>query len=652
MQYKGSNGTVYLLGSELGRGGEGIVYYIQNQPKYVAKIYMEHVPAQLSRKLAYMIKENTDVLQQYTTWPIDALWDNQGACVGYIMQRLDAYLPLHMAFNPMDRKQYFPDKGYNFLIHMARNLAVAVHKLHELGIIIGDINEGNILINNRGMVHLIDCDSFQVKSDKEVFHCTVGIPRYTAPELLGVGSFQGVQRTEDMDNFSLAILIFQLLFLGRHPFSGKNNTKKDIDEESAIRQAAFAYSLKSTKKLLTPPKHSLDIALFTDEIIECFHQAFETQQRPSAKTWINELEKQRSALAICIKNGAHTYPNKALNCPWCQFKLEQGIVFFLDQIPQDAEEDGQDMSHFINGFKLEQFVLNSFQFAPILSSKKPIKDSYISTLSKISLLFNIFFGGGLLVLYLSEFIEANNIYVSYTILFLLNFFLALRLRYTRSLRLQIMLNTKNKELQTLLQKYNMGAEKTKFKQEVSQFKMLIDTYKQLQERYTSLRNRVEAQIYYAQLRTFLADFSLDEAQIPSIGPSRKSALLQAGIIQASDIGQLKVMKVSGIGPKNIQALIDWQQQLATKFVYQPDNDRIALDVADEQLKMKSERLQLEHQLKLYYQSLMQLKSNIDFQYSGLSKQLNDHNIVIHQLNEALYHVKRQTAFMRFALGIA
>lgn len=650
MQYKGSNGNVYLLGSELGRGGEGIVYYIQNQPKYVAKIYIDKVPAQLSKKLAFMIQENTDLLQQYTTWPIDSLWDHQGNCIGYLMQRLDAYLPMHMAFNPMDRKQYFPDKGYNFLIHIARNLAVAVHKLHELGIIIGDINEGNILINNRGMIHLIDCDSFQVKSIQEVFPCTVGIPRYTAPELLAMGSFENVIRTVDMDNFSLAILIFQLLFLGRHPFSGKNQTKKDIDEETAIRNGAFAYSLQSSKKLLTPPKHSLDINIFSNELIDAFHQAFESPNRPSAKTWITTLEQQQSALAICIKNGAHTYPNKAKQCPWCQFKLEQGIVFFLDQIPQDTQEDGLDMAHFINGFKLDQFILNTFQFAPIPTNIRSHKDRLISTLSKIALLFNILLIGGLFLLYLIEFIEVFNLYVSYALVFMLNYLVAIRLRFTRTLRLKKMLNPKSVELQNMMQHYNMGPEKVTFKQEVNQFKVLIDTYKQLQERHTSLRNRVEAQMYYAQLRTFLSDFALSDAQIPSIGPSRKAALLQAGLLFASDIGQLKVMKVSGIGPKNIQALIDWQQQLSTKFVYQPENDKIALEVANEQLKMKGERIHLEHQLKLYYQSLIQLKANIDFQYSSLSKQLNEYNTTIHQLKEAIYQVNRQTAIVRFALG--
>src|SRR5205814_7863741 len=66
---------------------------------------------------------------------------------------------------------------------------------------------------------LIDCDSFEITDGKTVFPCMVGVPTYTPPELQGQ-SFQGVRRTKQHDAFGLAVLIFHMLFLGRHPFAG------------------------------------------------------------------------------------------------------------------------------------------------------------------------------------------------------------------------------------------------------------------------------------------------------------------------------------------------------------------------------------------------------------------------------------------------
>lgn len=147
------------------------------------------------------------------------------------MKKLVAFVPLHMLFSPMDRKKVFPDKGYNFLIHVARNLATAFHQVHQLGIIAGDVNEANVLVSKTGMVALIDCDSFQIKNGNRYHFCEVGIPRYTPPELLERGSFDQVVRTENTDSFSLATLIFQLLFLGRAPLRESTWAKKILKKK-------------------------------------------------------------------------------------------------------------------------------------------------------------------------------------------------------------------------------------------------------------------------------------------------------------------------------------------------------------------------------------------------------------------------------------
>ena len=70
------------------------------------------------------------------------------------------------------------------------------------------------------LVVLIDCDSFQVNTNGRCYPCEVGVPLYTPPELQKK-SFRELIRTRNHDRFGLAILIFQLLFVGRHPYAGR-----------------------------------------------------------------------------------------------------------------------------------------------------------------------------------------------------------------------------------------------------------------------------------------------------------------------------------------------------------------------------------------------------------------------------------------------
>jgi DNA-binding helix-hairpin-helix protein with protein kinase domain len=213
MVWQGQHSEQYIISRELGRGGEGAVYELKSHRDLVLKEYNHPLSTEKIAKLQQMVAMRNASIEAYAAWPTDLVTNDRGAISGFVMRKLNGYLPLHSVFNPMDRKKLFPDKGYNFLIHVARNLATAFHKLHEAGLVVGDVNEGNILVNSNGLVAFIDCDSFQVRGANDYFFCEVGVPRYTPPELLKKSSFHNVVRTTNTDSFSLAILIFQLLFL-------------------------------------------------------------------------------------------------------------------------------------------------------------------------------------------------------------------------------------------------------------------------------------------------------------------------------------------------------------------------------------------------------------------------------------------------------
>jgi DNA-binding helix-hairpin-helix protein with protein kinase domain len=78
---------------------------------------------------------------------------------------------------------------------------------------VGDINHSGFLISPEAKVKLIDADSFQVSDGAKHYFCKVGVPEYTPPELQNQ-PLGGVLRTSNHDAFGLAVVIFQLLFMG------------------------------------------------------------------------------------------------------------------------------------------------------------------------------------------------------------------------------------------------------------------------------------------------------------------------------------------------------------------------------------------------------------------------------------------------------
>src|SRR5439155_5011102 len=224
-EYRKSNGWVIHLGNDIGGGGEGRIYTTVEEPGLVAKIYTT-VTGEREAKLAAMLAQpphNTYTQKHFPlAWPTERLYDREDQCVGFLMPYIahKDNFPLLKLYNPKDRLKTLHLFSWKYLLHAAMNLASTVSVLHENGYIIGDVNESNILISRTALVTLVDCDSIQVpRRNGSFFRCAVGKPEYTPPELQG-RDFHAINRTAYHDNFGLAVLIFQMLMEGVHPFSG------------------------------------------------------------------------------------------------------------------------------------------------------------------------------------------------------------------------------------------------------------------------------------------------------------------------------------------------------------------------------------------------------------------------------------------------
>lgn len=129
------------------------------------------------------------------------------------MPRILDARPLYELYSPRSRVQHFPLADFRFIVHAAANVARLFTAVHKAGFICGDVNHSNILVRETATVAAVDCDSFQV-GDGARFPCLVGTDLFVPPELTGIDLGQ-TRRTENHDNFGLALLVFHLLFMGR-----------------------------------------------------------------------------------------------------------------------------------------------------------------------------------------------------------------------------------------------------------------------------------------------------------------------------------------------------------------------------------------------------------------------------------------------------
>ncbi|HEX7833461.1 MAG TPA: hypothetical protein VF787_27670, partial [Thermoanaerobaculia bacterium] len=249
-----SSGKRVTIERELFRGGEGTIHPVAGNPSLFAKLYHRSIDVPKQAKLAAMATASDQRLLRIAAWPTATLHERPGGkMVGFVMPRFDGQRwELHDLYRPGTRKQTFRQADWAFLIHSARNVAAAVATVHDAGHVVGDVNQRNFLVGHDATVKVLDCDSFQIRGASRIFFCPVGVPEFTPPELQN-RTLDGIERTPNHDAFGLAVLIFQLLFMGRHPFAGRFLGAGDMPIERAIGEGRFAFGQTSRARLMEPP---------------------------------------------------------------------------------------------------------------------------------------------------------------------------------------------------------------------------------------------------------------------------------------------------------------------------------------------------------------------------------------------------------------
>ncbi len=346
-----SKGTSVEVGRELGKGGEGSVFDVLNRGNQVAKLYHKAPAPKKQSKLSFMASNAGAQLLEYVAWPQETLHLSRGGpVVGFLMPKVSGKDPVHMVYSPAHRRQDYPRAAWDFLLYVARNIAASFETLHAHGHIVGDVNQNSFMVGRDSKVILIDSDSFQVNARGTIHYCEVGVSHFTPPELQSLSPFDGFTRTANHDNFGLALLIFHILFGGRHPYSGvplRNGVGDAL--EADIKNFRYAYARDNQSRGFSPPPRSIPVSILPDTIESMFHLAFTERgtsgDRPTAQQWLSSLDNLRSRLTKCTTSGMHLYPNHLGSCPWCALE-KQGVAYFIDL--------GTSFSQTASGFVLAQ----------------------------------------------------------------------------------------------------------------------------------------------------------------------------------------------------------------------------------------------------------------------------------------------------------
>jgi DNA-binding helix-hairpin-helix protein with protein kinase domain len=272
-------------------GGEGSVYKLKDKAGILVKVYhtekLNANRANYQTKIDEMVKLKDQFTDIGVCWPLMSVYDSSQQWIGYAMKQ-GVGLPMRYLAHGVAYKKHFPNLNRVILCHFLLSFLKNVEALHSKNVYIGDYNLLNFLCaQDVNKVTMIDCDSYQVTIGGRQFPCPVGSPDLTPIEHHDM-DFKKVTRTVHSEEFSLAIIIFECLMLGRHPYDIVGGD----DPVTNLQNGNFPYG-KGNRGIPKGPWYNI-WSYMPFRIKNLFIQTFtegvrSPDKRASVKNWQDEI---------------------------------------------------------------------------------------------------------------------------------------------------------------------------------------------------------------------------------------------------------------------------------------------------------------------------------------------------------------------------
>src|SRR5262245_49577220 len=95
-----SLGRTLRFGKQIGRGGEGVVYEVANQPDLVAKLSLSGTAAHRREQVTAMVAAGWHQSVAVVAFPHEVLFAPTGEFIGFAMRRVGGHKPIHQLYSP------------------------------------------------------------------------------------------------------------------------------------------------------------------------------------------------------------------------------------------------------------------------------------------------------------------------------------------------------------------------------------------------------------------------------------------------------------------------------------------------------------------------------------------------------------------------
>jgi len=219
---------------------------------------------------------------------------------GYVMAKV-AGTALHAYGEPRWRRDHPVPGGDVVAALLALHDAIA--GLHRAGVVIGDCNDLNVLVDGRA-VHLIDVDSYQLAG----FPCAMFSERFVDPRLCDGHDLVPVRPHDaDSDWFAFAAMAFRSL-LGVGPWGGVHQPPG----RTAPPCPAGARPVRRISVLrpeVIYPRAARPVAILPDELVSAFTAMFERDVRGPFPRALLERLHLRACTACGGEHARHRCPS-------------------------------------------------------------------------------------------------------------------------------------------------------------------------------------------------------------------------------------------------------------------------------------------------------------------------------------------------------